>query len=229
MVGVICKREILLHPVLTIQCFGWTVFLRAVFAGPKQTFLSLLNDSRHFERPLQPVPEIIASCIDLERHAMKIYDLLSRRYARDASANEFFLRLARQEQDHAELLELCRAAAGRRGRREACFDGWRETVGETEKRLREAEANLDEIGSLAGALRLVLEIESSQINRLFARIVAATDPRLACKLRAFRNAVHDHLGYLCECVPRLEPGLSDACRALWAAVPKTRLANSDLG
>ena len=64
-------------------------------------------------------------------------------------------------------------------------------------------------------------------RRLFAGVVAATDPRLGRKLGAFRNAVKDHLGYICERIPVLDPSFSDACRALWAEIPKDLPANSN--
>ncbi len=225
--GAICKRELLSHPFVTIHCFGWAAFFRAVSAGPNQTFLSLLSKVGLFENPIKPVPEFIGWCIDLERRAMTIYDSLSWRYSPNELVREFFEHLAHQEQDHAELLELCRAAAGRGLWRETCFDRWRETVGETERRLKKAEAILDQRHSLADALRLVIEVESSQINRLFVGVVAATDPRLASKLQAFRNSVKDHLGYICERIPALDPSFSEACRAICAEIPKDCLANSN--
>jgi len=225
MVGAISKWEVLSHPLITIQCFGWAVFFRAVFAGPNQTFLSLLAKAGLFEHPIKPVPEFIGWCIDLERRAMKVYDSLSRRYSRNELVREFFEHLALQEQDHAELLEICRAAAGRGLWRETCFDRWRATVAETERRLKEVEAILDQRHSIADALRLVIEVESSQLNQLFTGVVEATDPRLARKLQAFRNAVKDHLEYICERIPVLDPNFSEACRALWAEIPKDRLAN----
>ena len=55
--GAICKREILSHPVVTIECFGWAVFFRAVFSGRDQTFLSLLQQAGVFQRPRVPVSE----------------------------------------------------------------------------------------------------------------------------------------------------------------------------
>jgi rubrerythrin len=225
MVGAISKWEILSHPIVTIQCFGWTVFFRAVFAGPNQTFLSLLAKAGVFEHPIKPVPEFIGRCIDLERRAMKVYDSLSRRHSRNELVREFFEHLALQEQDHAELLELCRAAAGRGRWQEECLDRRRESLPETERQLKEAEAVLDRHHSIADALRLVIEVESSQINQLFAGVVQATDPRLARKLQAFRNAVKDHLRYICERIPVLDPNFSEACRALWAEIPKDRLGN----
>lgn len=62
MVGAIGKWEVLSHPVVTIRCFGWAVFFRAMFASPDQTFLSLLTKAGLFE----PVPEFIGRCVDLE-------------------------------------------------------------------------------------------------------------------------------------------------------------------
>jgi rubrerythrin len=227
MVGAICKWEILSHPIVSIQCFGWTVFFRAVFAGPNQTFLSLLAKAGVFEHPLKPVPEFIGRCIDLERRAMRVYDSLSRRHSRNELVSEFFEHLALQEQDHAELLELCRAAAGRGRWQEGGLDRGRVSLPETERQLKEAEAVLDQRHSIADALRLVIEVESSQVNQLFTGVVEATDPRLARKLQAFRNAVKDHLGYICERIPVLDPSFSEACRALWAEISRDRLANSN--
>src|SRR5512147_3158124 len=99
MVGAISKWEILSHPVVTIQCFGWTVFFRAVFARPNQTFLSLLANAGLFEHTIKPVPEFIGWCIDLERRAMKLYESLSRHHSRNELVSEFFDHLAHQEQD----------------------------------------------------------------------------------------------------------------------------------
>jgi len=220
MVGAICKWEVLSHPVVTIQCFGWAVFFRAVFAGRNQTFLSLLSRAGAFEQPMKPAPEFIGRCIELERRVMRLYASLSQRFARDELAREFFRYLASQEEDHAGMLELCRVAAGRGRFRETCLHRWSETVPETERALNEAEIILNHHHSLAEALRLAIKIESSQINRLFTGVVEATDPRLIRKLTAFRNAVRDHLGYLCERVPVLDPTFSDACRTLWAVVSK---------
>ncbi len=45
MVGAIVKWDIMAHPAVTIRCFGWQIFLRALLAGPNTTFLSLLTES----------------------------------------------------------------------------------------------------------------------------------------------------------------------------------------
>ena len=227
MVGAISKWEILCHPIVTVQCFGWAVFFRAVFAGPNESFLSLLAKTGVFEKPIMPATKFVGRCADLERRVMKVYEALARRHSRNELVSEFFDHLAHQEKDHADLLELCRAAAGRGRWQVKCFDRWRETVPETERRVEEAEAILEQRHSIADVLRLVIEVESSQINRLFAGVVEATDPRLSQKVRAFRNAVADHLAYVCERIPVLDPNFSEACRVLWAEIPKDRLANSN--
>jgi rubrerythrin len=217
MVGAIRRLEILSHPLVTIECFGWAVFFRAVFSGRDQTFVSLLNQVGAFRQSRVPVPEFIGRCIALERRAMQIYRSLAFRYARAELAREFFYHLAEQEDTHAELLELCQAAASRGRWKEQGVEAWRQAVPGTERLLGEAEAMLDCHDSLPEFLRLVIRMESSQINGLFAEIVRATDPRLAKVFGAFRNAVRDHLGYIQERIPVLEPDLKSECDQLQIA------------
>jgi len=217
MVGAICKLEILSHPLVTIDCFGWAVFFRAVFAGKDQTFLSLLSKVGFFQQPKVPVPEFIGRCITLERRAMRIYQSLAIRYSRIRLAREFFNHLAQQEDTHAELLELCRAAASRKRWREQGIEILQQTVPLTERLLGEAEASLERHDSLADSLRLVIRMESSQINGLFTGIVKATDSRFAKVFGAFRTAVRDHLGYIQERIPVLEPSLKSECDQLQVA------------
>jgi len=214
MVGLICKTEILLHPLVTIECFGWTVFFRAVFAGPEQTFLSLLEQAGAFRQPRVPVPDCLHRCIALERGAQRVYESLATRYARLEPVREFFERLAQQEATHAELLELCRAAAGRGRLREECLDHWLHEVPKTERRLAAAEASLQRHESLTDSLRLVIQMESSQINGLFINVVSATMPRFAQRFTAFRNAVQDHLRYIHDSIPALDPSLTAECQTL---------------
>ena len=214
MVGAIGKLEIMSHPRATIECFGWTVFFRAVFSGRDQTFLSLLKQVGVFQHPQVPVPEFIGRCITLERRAMQIYQSLSLRYARMRLAREFFNRLAEQEDTHAELLELCRAMASRGRWKEHGLETWQQALPNTERLLGEAEARLDRHDSLADSLRLVIRVESSQINGLFTSIVRATDARFATVFGVFRTAVRDHLGYIHERIPVLAPSLKQECDQL---------------
>ncbi len=41
MLGAIRKRDILAHPFVTVESFGWHVFFRVLVAGRNQTFLAL--------------------------------------------------------------------------------------------------------------------------------------------------------------------------------------------
>ena len=56
MVGVIGTWDILAHPVVTIRCFGWGVFFRAVVSWQGGTFLSLLQDAGRFRAAASNVP-----------------------------------------------------------------------------------------------------------------------------------------------------------------------------
>ena len=80
MVGVICRRNILAHPFVTIRCFGWRVFFRALIAGRSQTFLSVLADAKGLQPPKVRVPELIERCAKLELQAGRIYEGLAERF-----------------------------------------------------------------------------------------------------------------------------------------------------
>lgn len=214
MVGAICKAEVLFHPLVTIECFGWAVFFRAVFAGRDQTFLSLLNQVGVFQRPQTSAPEFIGRCIALEQRAMRIYHSLAFHYAESDRARRFFECLAQQEAIHAELLELCRAAVGRGRWREQNVEMWRHSVPDTERRLRDAEMAVEGHASLTDSLRLVIQMESSQINGLFTGIVKATDARFGKVFSAFRSTVRNHLQYIRSEIPLLEPSLKQECDRL---------------
>ncbi len=77
MVGAINKRDILSHPWVTIRCFGWRVFWRAIFARGDRTFLSLLTDSEVLKPAGEGVPEFVARCVELELKASRVYAALS--------------------------------------------------------------------------------------------------------------------------------------------------------
>jgi hypothetical protein len=148
----------LAHPAITVSCFGWKVFFRALVAGQHQTFLSL--------------------------------------------------------KDHAELLDLCRVAAGRGEWDGKHFDPWRGAVPGLEKQIQEAESRANSLDFLSDALRLVIQIESSEVNRIYLGIVAASDSAFVRKLRVFHEAGLEHISYICERIPELDPELRDACQKL---------------
>lgn len=217
MIGAIGKWEVLAHPWVTINCFGWSVFFRAVWAGPETSFLSLLRDAGSFGGPILPGTAFVGRCIELELQAMRIYESLAARFGDMALAAEFFRDLARQEKDHAELLEMCQAASHRGRWKRHLLGAHHETLPRLEGQLEAAGAAAAKIESLRDALRLVVQMEMSEVNQVFAKIVEATDPRLAAKFGAFRAAMRNHLGFVRERIPQLDPELAEECRLLRAA------------
>ena len=220
MVGAICKREILAHPFITIRCFGWRVFFRALTAGQNETFLSIVTEV-NTRRPSVKVPELVGQCIDLELRAKDIYESLAGRFAKQEPVKRFFEMLAQQEQSHAELLELCRAAAGRGRWDGQHFEPWRDTIPQLKCQMEKAASTLDSLVGARDALRLVIQIESSEVNQVFRGVVAATGSDFVRRLQAFQQSTSHHLGYICEEIPKLEPDLIGECQEMLAAYEST--------
>lgn len=214
MVGVISRWDILAHPVVTIRCFGWALFFKALTAGRQQTFLSLLCEAGVLRPPTVEVPELLGQCVELESRAQRIYEELAQRFADRGPVRRFFQTLAEQERSHAELLELCRETASRASWLEERFAPWREAVPRLERQMGEAEALLEGLDKLPDALRLVIRIEGSEINDVFGSVVAATDSDFVRTLRAFHTAGTTHIDYIIDQIPRFEPSLADECREL---------------
>jgi hypothetical protein len=221
MVGAIRKRDILAHPFVTIHCFGWRVFFRALTAGRNETFLSIVSQVTIEHRPGVQVPELVGKCIDLEFRAKSIYESLARKFAQQEPVRLFFDSLAQQEQHHAELLELCRAAAGRGRWDGRHLEPWRESIPQLKRQMEEAASSLDSLDGVRSALRLVIQIESSEVNRVFRGVVAAANSDFIRKLEAFQQSTSHHLDYICEQIPQLEPDLSGECREMLAAYEST--------
>jgi hypothetical protein len=214
MEGTICKREILAHPIVTIRSFGWKVFLRALLAGPDETFLSLLMETGTLRSGSGGLPDLIRRGIGCELRAMRIYQALAQQFPQPEAVRELFATLTRHEQGHADLLEICRGEAARTGGAVKADDSWEGALPRVEHRLNEIEASLDRVDSLDHALRIVVQIESSEINRVFSGIVATTDSDFVRALEVFRMAGQTHLAYIRQRLPELEPSLAAACQEM---------------
>ena len=214
MVGVICRRNILAHPFVTIRCFGWRVFFRALIAGHGRTFLSLLADTKGLRPPTVKVPELVERCVKLELQAKRIYEWLAGRFLDHKLVSDFFATLARQEETHAELLGLCREAASRTVWKEGCFAACRDSIPLLERQMENIESSLESLDSVTDALRVVIQIESSEVNQVFESVVAASGSVFVKKLLAFQNVAENHIACICEEIPKLQPDLADECREL---------------
>lgn len=222
MIGVIRTLDILLNPVTTVRCFGWRIFFKAVFPPwHKKTFLSLLREANFFVTASAKIPELLERCIALELQAKRIYATFERVFSERESASQFFADLARQEQDHADLVGVCRVIAKRGDWKADRSSRWQGLLPRLERQIQAMESSLSRIGSLNDALRLAISIESSEINYVFLGILAATDSTFIRKLKAFYDAMDMHIDYICHRIPELAPHLTAACRELRAKLPRS--------
>jgi rubrerythrin len=213
MQGAIRKRDILAHPVTTVQCFGWEVVVRVLFAGRDETFLNIAAGNMHAPAATAELPEFIMRGRALERRAMQVYRSLAQVFVGTAPVQELFLELAYQEECHAELLELCHMAGGR-GCTSEQFRPWRGVVEQLEERMESLERRAQRIMDVTEALQLVLELESSEIDDVFTAIVETSGSKFAQTIKTFRSAVQDHVALVCRTVPALAPELTERCDAL---------------
>jgi hypothetical protein len=222
MVGVITSWDILAHPIATIRCFGWIVFFRAVTPWQEQPFLDILRNAGRFEAAGSSVPTILERCIGLELRAKRIYAFLADVLDDKDAVRRFFTYLAVQEQHHADLLNIVQAVVMRSGWKANRFNPWQDYLPRLEQQMTEAEAAVREIASVDDALRLVIQIESSEVNRVFDAALAASDAAFVKRLGPFREAMQAHMSYIVERLPQLSPNLILPTRELRARFPTVR-------
>jgi rubrerythrin len=214
MLGAIRKRDILAHPVVTVQCFGWKVFLRVLVAGGDVTFLSIVASSRPFGDVSGDLPDLVSRCVELERSAMRIYEALADRFQDEPEVRRFFRSLAMQEKGHAEMLALCHRSVGHGRWVEQQLNTMRGSVERLQNEMLATEASVTGISSARDALRLVIAVESSEINRLFKKVVAACPSEFVRTIRRFWDAEQQHLEFICKAIHAFDPELSDECAVL---------------
>ena len=214
MTGAICTLDILFHPFVTIRAFGWRVFFRAVFKGRGDTFLALLQKDGFFVAAPPQKPELIERCVRLELQSAAIYRSLAERVGESGPLREFLDGLADEEQKHADLLRVCKLFA-RQGRfAEDRPHPWHACVPVLEQQMQQVVASLDEIESIDDIVRLILLVEGSEIDRVFAGVIEATDAPFVKNLGPFRRAVQSHIDYICNRITALAPSAAAACREL---------------
>jgi hypothetical protein len=222
MVGVITGWDILAHPITTIRCFGWQVFFKAVVPWHDTPFLSVVRDAGFLRPSVSNVPTILERCIALELRAKQVYSVLAKALDDQGLVGPFFAGLVEQEQYHADLLELARVAAIRNGWKASMFNPWHDYLPRLEQQMDVAEAAVLEIDSVDAALRLVIQIESSEINQIFNAALAAADAVFVKRLRPFQKAMESHMSYIVERLPQLSPNLMLPTRELRARFPKVQ-------
>jgi hypothetical protein len=214
MIGIICTNDILLHPFVTIQTFGWRVFFRAVFQNQGDTFLSLLHRDGFFAATTAKEPELIERCVWLELQGATIYRSLAKRFMASRRLSAFLNELADEEQEHADLLRVCKALACKGRFVSDRFSPWHDYIPLLEQQMQQAVASLDSIKSIDDVVQLILKIEGSEINQVFMGVIEATDSPFVKKLGPFRRAVRRHIEYICTTISSLTPTAASACRDL---------------
>jgi rubrerythrin len=214
MVGAIVKRDVLTHPVVTIQAFGWIVFLRAVFASREQTFLGLLTIESGSTHRTLPVCELIDRCIQLELRAKNAYLQLAKRFADDSKAMRFFTAMAAQEQSHSDLLEICREASKRAEWVMHREEEWAHAITQLERETSRLSREIETVQTLDEAMRIVIALEGSEINSIFSNIMDSLDSGFVRKLEPFATAIRCHIEYIDRMIPTLVPSMEDACQRL---------------
>ena len=108
---------------------------------------------------------------------------------------------------------MCRAAAAQQRWNEKQVAPWRDVVPNLERHMADAEASLDDIHALRPALRLVIDIESSEINEVFSSIVAASESEFVRRLTVFGETEKRHLAFICRAIAELDPELTEPARS----------------
>jgi hypothetical protein len=217
MIGVICTNDILLHPFVTVGTFGWRVFFRAAFQNQGDTFLSLLQREGFFAAPSPSnEPELIERCVRLEMQSAAIYRTLAERLAASRLMGIFLNELADEEQEHADLLRICKAFANKGRFQPKKFAPWHDYVPLLEKQMQATVASLDKIKFVDDVVQLILQIEGSEINQVFMGVIEATESPFVRKLGPFRRAVRHHIDYICRTIAKLTPPAASACQDLRA-------------
>ena len=160
--------------------------------------------------------ELLERCISVELQVKQVYTAFAKTFAGTKSAQQFFEVLAQHEQDHAGLLKGCWDAARRGAWKAEPVSLWRDLIPRLEHDMQAIESSLSETCSLDDALRLVIQIESSEVNDVFFGFMSATDWNHIRDLRPFREAMDLHIAHICQHIPVLAPHLTAACQQLRA-------------
>jgi len=214
MIGAIRTWDILKNPIVTIRCFGWRVFSRSIFAWRKVTFLDLLSNTDYFHAAAPETYSIFHRCVDLELRAEQVYETFAKTFTETRLVSRFFSILALQEQEHAELLQICYAVACRSNSKPDKLVPLHDRLPLVEQQMLNVEISHRNINSLEEALRLVIRIESSEVNHLFLSLITATEVEFIDKISAFRDAMSSHLSYICRRIPEFSPNLALDCNEL---------------
>jgi hypothetical protein len=175
-----------------------------------------LRDTDYFQAAAPESGSVLQRCVELELRAEETYQAFAKKFSALREACRFFKILALQEREHAELLQVCCVSNGKHSRQPFLSTPLGNRLPLLEQQMIGLELASRQVQSLEDALRLVVQIESSEVNQLFLSFITATESEFVSRLSAFQNAMESHLTYICRRIPELAPPLTDDCKELLA-------------
>lgn len=199
MQGVVTKVHVLAHPLLIAESFGFKVLVRALLAGPGETFLEVVTrcaeEEAHQGMAALDLERTVERFFGFECRARDLYKRLAEGLPGVRDAVRFFHTLSRQEEGHALVLSRVRREL-RRGRL------WKESpevhaaaVDAFDARLRALEEEVWKGVTLARALEIVEAVEGSEINVVFDNLTGCVDMRSRARFERFFVMTRGHLDY----------------------------------
>ena len=207
MQGVVTKVQVLAHPIVMVEGFGLKVLIRALLAGPGETFLDIISRCAEEEARSElddlDLMRTVGRFIGFERRARDLYRQLSMQLAGVPEAAKFFANLSRQEEGHAIVLSRVRREI-RRGRLwTESRDQHLATVRSIDALLAGFEEEARRGVSLARALEIVEGIEGSELDVVFESLNDSVDMRSRARFERFFVLSRNHLAYWREQVQSL--------------------------
>lgn len=207
MEGVVTRVQVLAHPIVIVEGFGLKVLVRALLAGPGETFLDVVSrcaeEEARSEMDELDLVRTVQRFIGFERRARDLYGRLAQQFSSHPEAAKFFATLSRHEEGHAIVLSRVRREI-RRGR------FWTDSrdlhlasVGAIDALLADFEEEVGPGVSLGRALGIVEAIEGSEIDVVFDNLNASVDMRSRAQFERFFVLTEHHLAYCREQVRRL--------------------------
>ncbi len=113
--GLIGKKDILRHPIIAIQGYGWQTFYDVLKAPKETTFLEVL--SKNIPPILEPVQKQVTDqlnvLIHFESQISSIYFNLMEKFTHIPEVRKFFKTLSYQEEAHSEILRIVKVEVAR--------------------------------------------------------------------------------------------------------------------
>jgi len=167
--GVITKIDLMTHPFIVIHGFGLKLYLQALVAPGKSTFLDLIR-----ENLAEPVSaqhehfyEQMHQLIDFEVNLASIYTRLKEKHSDNPIAVKFFETLEEHEEDHAEMLEIIKVEVARKEAWHTIKPVKKEFLDNANTTIEKIKNRLENEGDLNQSLEFVKELETIEEKIVF--------------------------------------------------------------